>query len=292
MNPEAATEATKQFDSYFTMAESVGGIDSEQLAKLKGILKEWMPMSTGVRGVFTAIAPGADGMFGLALVVDTANSGKWSDTYAGFVETAMKLPKEGDDSMDEDAKRALAAIDFKRDAETVAGAKVHQLKFDVAKAEEMDEEDTEKLHKILGADGFTLRTAAVGDDNVVMTFGGGSKYFATVVEQTKSKAAMLDGEPGIQAASKRMPRERAGLAYLDADRFVRWLGELMAAVEEDEEFPIKLPKLDAPIALVTTGGDGWQTSQLHIPSELMVATKDAVMGAMGGGDGGVADSEE
>lgn len=283
MDPDAMRKSADQMDGYFAMAETMDGIDMAQLSKLKSMVKEWAPMSTGLRGVVTAIAPGTDGMFGAALVFDTVNSEKWAETFAGVVETAMKLPKEDAEGMDEQAKELLEALKFKRDVETVAGAKVHHLTFDVSAVEDMDEEDQKKLHTLVGSDGITVRTAAVGTGSVVMTFGGGSSYFAKVVEQTQSKAAPLEGDPGIQAVNKRGFKERSGVGYFDVDRIVRWIGGVITVVEDgDEAFPVKMAKVDAPVALCTTGGDGWQTNQLYVPAELMIAAKNAAMGAMGG----------
>ena len=280
MDPAAVAAATKQIDGFLAMAEQVEGIDLEQAGKLEGVLKEWAPMSTGVHAVVTALAPGAGGIFGVALVFDTADSARWTDMFATAVETAMKLPKP-DAIKDEDLRDAFSALSFKRDAETIAGSKVHQLKFDITKSEDVDDKDVEKLTALIGSDGVMIRTGTAGSGNAIITFGGGSTYFGRVVEQAKSKSAPLDGEPGIQAVKKHLPKERSSVAYFDVDRIIRWISVVQKAVDEDEEpFPVNMPPLDAPFAIVSTGGNGWQTSQLYVPMDLMVAIKDAVMGAM------------
>ncbi len=284
MDPAAVAKATEQMDGFLAMAEKVEGIDLDQAGKLKGVLKEWAPMSTGIHAVVTALAPGAGGVFGVALVFDTGNSARWTELFATAAETAMKLPKP-DAIKDDDLRDAFAALSFKRDAETIAGTKVHQLKFDVTKSEDLDDEDIEQLNALLGSDGVMIRAGTAGRGNAVITFGGGSTYFGSVVEQAKSKSAPLDGEPGIQAVNKHLPKERASVAYFDVDRIVNWISVAQKAVDEDEEpFPVKMPSLDAPFVIVSTGGKAWQTSQFYVPMDLMVAIKDAVMGAMSAAD--------
>jgi hypothetical protein len=283
-DPSAAEQAIKQLDGYMAMGEQIEGIDKAQLGKLKDIIKSWAPMSTGARFVLSPIAPGVDGVVGMAFVFDTPDSTKWMEAFGNAIETAMSLPKNKDD-LDDEFKQVLEALSFRRDVEEVAGTKVHQLKIDLSKIDDVDEDDVEQMQKLLGQDGFVLRAGAVTDKNAIMTFGGGTKYFGSVVEQTRSKAAPLDGEAGIQSVARHLPKERYSVGYVDVDRIIRFIGDVSKIMDEDDAFPIQMPKVDAPLVMTFMGGDSWQSNQIFIPTELMVATKDLIMGWMGGGPG-------
>jgi hypothetical protein len=70
--------------------------------------------------------------------------------------------------------------------------------------------------------------------------------------------------------------------YFAVDRIVGVIKAAQNAFDE-EELPISMPELNAPLTINGTGGDGWSRGDLFLPTELMVAIKNAVLTMMGGG---------
>ena len=57
----------------------------------------------------------------------------------------------------------------------------------------------------------------------------------------------------------------------------------VAKVLDEEEFPVKMPSIDAPLGISSTGGTEWNRVDVFVPTELMVAVKNAILGMMMGG---------
>jgi len=284
VDPAVAKESMQYIEPYLSMVEGTEGVDKEQVGKLRGQLSEWVTLTTAGRMVVTALPPGPDGVLGFAMVLDTENSGKWIDMCCGTLETVKKLPKADSPTIDEELKQALSALIIAKDAEELVGAKVQHVKFDLSKVEEVDEEDVEQLNKVLGRDGLVARAAAANPQTVVITVGGGAKYMSGVLDQVKSKSATLDGEAGIQKVAAVLPKERYMVGYVDVDRIIESVRDVMKVLEEDEEeFPVRMAKIDAPLAIVGSGGEDWSRMDIFFPNELMLATKDAVMAMTGPG---------
>jgi hypothetical protein len=184
-----------------------------------------------------------------------------------------------------EAKVVAEAITQKPDAEELEGVKLHHIRFDPAKVEQIgwDEEDADKLKKLLGGDGVLIRLAPVSKELVVLTFGGGADFAKQVIDLAKSKQAPLDDDPGVKKVSAHLPKERASIMYIAVDQIVATIREGGKAFGEEEEFPIQMPKLNAPLAISGTGGENWSQVDMFAPSELLVAVKNAAMALMGGG---------
>jgi hypothetical protein len=183
----------------------------------------------------------------------------------------------------ENAEEMFAALTFDKDVETVAGVKVSHLKMDLEKVAEMqeaDEDELEEFKKFVGKEGVLVRVAAVGDKNVVLTFGGGEPQAAKVIEAAKGNEAPLSKNAGIMKVSEQLPKEQAGVMYVSLDRMLTRIKEFQTHMDE-EPLPIEVPRLDAPIAMSGTGGDGWGQYDIFIPMELLVAGKNAAMTMMG-----------
>ncbi|MBI4717003.1 MAG: hypothetical protein HY763_04305 [Planctomycetes bacterium] len=281
-DPSQMKASMKAFDPYFGMLEAVEGIDKEKVGQLKSVVEEWLPMMSGLRGALRSTPDGSDGLFGASLLIDTSDAKKWLDLTGKAVELAKKLVTEStNEHIDADVKKAVEAITFKADAEDAGSVKTCHLKFDVAKVAEMDDEEKEELGKVLGKDGLLLRLAAVDGNTVAVTFGGGAAGMGKLVEAAKKKESPLDADAGIKKVATNLPAERASVLYLAVDQIIAGIQHVMKAVDE-EELPVTMPTIDAPLAMSATGGDEWSRFDIFLPTELLVAAKNAGMAMMGG----------
>jgi len=105
--------------------------------------------------------------------------------------------------------------------------------------------------------------------------------FITAAKQSGSPLAKTQG---IEKVSKELPSERASVIYVAVDRIIAGIKSIQEHMDE-EAFPIQMPPLNAPVAMAATGGDGWGRYDIFVPTELLVAGKNAAMGMMMGGQG-------
>ena len=106
-----------------------------------------------------------------------------------------------------------------------------------------------------------------------------------LMAQAGSADAPLDDDPGIKRVAALLPKDRNSVVYVALDNIFTLVGNINKALEEEDEFPIQLGELNAPLALVGRGGDGWTQADIFIPTELLVAGKDAIMTMVGMGAG-------
>jgi hypothetical protein len=290
IDPAAATAALKDLDPVFAMADDVESIDKEKVSQLKTLVADWAPLATGLRLSVEALAPGGDGLLGVSIIIDTTDSKKWLDHLAKAVDLAKQIiasaasgsagaetpAGETPAELDEDVKMFLDALTHNPAAEDLGGVKIQHLKFDLAKIEEVEEEDLEEISKVIGKDGMVFRMAPVGSDKVILAFGGGKGYLTRLIDQVKKKDAPLDNDAGIKKVAPHLPKERGSVGYLAVDQIVEFAKNVMRALDE-EVIPVQMPTLNAPLAMAGTGGDGWLQGDLFIPTELMVAAKNAGM---------------
>jgi hypothetical protein len=122
--------------------------------------------------------------------------------------------------------------------------------------------------------------ACVSPRTVVVGFGGGKTRMAKLIEQAKKDEPALANDEGIKKVVKSLPKERASVTYLAVDRILASVNRVMEALEE-ERLPVQMPTINAPLAMVGSGGDGWMQLDLFLPTELVIASKNAAMVMMG-----------
>jgi hypothetical protein len=286
--PEAVRASLESFGVISALGEGNENIDKEKLTKLQNLLSDMVSSVTAVRATVEGLPAAPEGLFGVSVIIETTDSKKWTGMVKDLVELGKQLVSEaakGDPSADqEEVASVLAALTYTEDAEKIGGADVSHLKFDldkVAKEQEVDEEDLEQIKKIIGKEGVLFRVAAVDGKSVALSFGGGEPNAAKLIESAKSAGAPLAEEAGIKKVSPNLPKERGSVMYIAVDRIVRTIRSVQKAMDE-EVLPLNMPPVHAPLAIAETGGNGWMQIDLFVPTDLMVAGKNAAMAMMGG----------
>lgn len=283
VEPAQVKASMKSLDPYFGMLEAVEGIDKAKVAELKSVVEEWVPLLTGVRGVLESLPPGPNGLFGGSLIVSTEDSKKWLELTSKAVTIAKKLVADATgEKIDANLKKAVEAIAYVPDVEKIGDVSVCHLKLDLAKLDELDEEELADTMKVIGKEGVLVRLAPANANTVVVTFGGGSAYASRLLESARKNEAALDAESGIKKVSPHVVDERSMVMYVAVDQAIAGINSALKVAEE-EALPVQIPTINAPLALSATGGDEWLRWDIYLPTELMVAGKNAGMSMMGGG---------
>lgn len=281
IHPAQVSASLEDLDVWLAPPADAEEIDAEKMKQLEGLIKEAVTLWTGLRGSVDALPPGPDGLFGVSLIVDTADSTKSLELKSKMVELGKGLLADMAKKEEEDVLGQVSgAIEYKQEVEEIAGVKVTHLAFDLAKIEDIEEEDRDDILKVIGKEGVLFRMAPVNPKRVVVSFGGGKAQMATLIEQAKKDTAPLEEDTGIKKVTGALPTPAASVGYVAADRILASVNQVMTALDE-EKLPVQMPPLDAPLALATTGGDGWAQFDLFFPTELLVASKNAFMVMMG-----------
>jgi hypothetical protein len=182
---------------------------------------------------------------------------------------------------DEDVKKVLDNVQYKADAEKVAGMSVDHVYVDLPKIQDVDEADITAIKKIVGKDGLLVRLAALGDDHVAMLFGGGSKRVEQVAELLKKGEMPLVEDDGLKAIAPHLPKgKRFFEMYIAGDTAMKMINEVAVAAGEDKPITVEIPEIKAPLAVVGTVEKDAQRVTIFAPMKLIKGVKDVVMGVM------------
>ena len=238
-------------------------------------------MMTGLRVSIEGLPAGPHGLIGISVLADTTDSKKWLESLGKGVDLLKQIiaSMEGTPLDDDDFRMIARAIKHDTEAEEIDRVKVHHLKVDFAKIDDLDEEDVEELMKVIGKDGALVRMAPVNGKTVAATFGGGPIRLAKLIKQAKTDETPLANDAGVKKVAPSLPKDRASVCYIALDQGVVLAKRIMQALDE-EPFPVEVPELDAPLVLSVTGAEGWIRLDLLFPKELLLAGKNVVMAMM------------
>lgn len=276
-DPAQAKSMIDSLDPYFSMLEAIEGLNKEKIGELKSALGEWAPLVTSTSVKLELLPSREFGILGICAVGETTDARKWMQVLEKMYNTGKGLVADAKaELIDEDVKKIVKAFSYQSEAETLGGAKVAHLKFDVNAVEELDDDEKEEMAKVLGKEGLTFRFAALESNQVVMTLGGGPAYMERLMASAGKKEAALESNAGIRKVAAAIPADRASVIYVAVDETIKAINAFMSAMDEDE-IPVKVPAGTPPLTLSSTGGDEWMRMDLFLPTELIVAGKNAVM---------------
>ncbi len=249
--------------------------------KLKALIKD----ANGLVNLFgdaafsMSVLQGNDGIMGLALVMQCKDP---SDAMSRMGKLVTQIKGLSDD---EEFKKIMSALDHKVGADEIGGSKIDQLSFDVSKlGENVQPEDAESIKKVLGSEGLTMRFGPVGKDYLALGIGGGKSRFTKIVDAAKTDSGGLGGEASIQRVQKHLPAKKTSEFYLAVDALADGIQRIMTALDESEQMPFKLGKVNAPVAGATSVDASSSRMDIFVPMELITSIKDAAMAAQAGDD--------
>lgn len=306
-NPLYEKSLKDQLDQVLTPDVLGEIVDEAQIAALKESILKLVPSFESMGLSISGLPPeGQDGLIAVTMVGKTANSQQAQAEVRKLAATIKDMiikvaVKEGGIS-EEDAKTVADAVQWKENAEKLSGAVVDHLTVDLSKLPDTEPEQIDQVKGIIGQEGILIRVAAVGDKHIVVTFGGGPKRFAQVMDLVQKGQAPLAERKTIKMLAERLPAEkRVGEVYFSIDRLLALVMDISTRSGSPMPFPLSM-KEAAPIALVMNQTDeAAYEGTLLIPIELAQSVVEAaqpfiqmmMMGGAGGGMGpGMAPSTE
>lgn len=260
-------------DPLFAPLRKVEGVDKDKVAAVQKSATQALEMLRAVRGSIDHVQAGPDGMIAASLIFETSDSAGWLELARKAAADIAALTSTSP-ADDEETEEPL--FQWKPDAGEIEGAKVSQLLIDVLNDEELEEDVLEGLECLLGQGGTSVRLAAADAKSVAITIGGGDEQMARLIRAIRKNQSPMDDDAGVVLTAKSLAKDRAGVAYLAFDRIVRFLNDVAYECDMDEPFPFWMSRVDAPLAISVTGGDGWSRNDFFAPMPLLAGIVDGV----------------
>jgi len=279
--------------------EAVKTLDAEFLKLAK---------SSGPSAMCLSFQPeGADGLFGLTWVWQSKDPKETVESFRKIYKTAWTVTegeskpkaaekKEAADEEEEGKKEDKGKPDadlakwkdnlakvkenivHAADAETLEGNKVDTITIKLAGLGELLDVEADEvglLQKIVGKE-VVLRFGAVGDKHFLLTVGGGKKRFEDAGKHLKSPGDGLDKEASIKELSAALPGARGFEMFIAADNILQAVKAVAKALGEEEEFPIDMPTINAPLAMSWAMVGSVGQVNIVAPTKLIKAAKEAI----------------
>lgn len=188
--------------------------------------------------------------------------------------------------------KVSAAIRWQESAEQVEGASVDHLVVDLKEMPGVSEGDISEFKRLFGEQGLFVRIATVGDEHVIVSFGGDKERFQKIVATTEEGGSPLSKRAEIVKVQDRLPEgERTVVGYFNVDELLKVIMAASNALGQPIPFPLAMQNA-APLAVTQLNlGDGASRVDFLVPMELVDSGYEMVkpmiaMFMMGGGMGG------
>ncbi|MCB9858333.1 MAG: hypothetical protein H6818_21830 [Phycisphaerales bacterium] len=244
---------------------AVKAID-EEVAKMNKLAK-------AQAGSISMLSGGEQGFLGFAAVIDCEKPDAYVDGIRKIYKNVWRV------SPMEELKMAKDLLTHTPDAETIEGGKVDTLTLkskELIEQMEIAPDDVKALKAFFGED-LTVRFGVVGDNHVVLTFGGGKDRYAAVAKLAKSGGDVcLSSDAGIMGTSKSLADPRSMEAFVSVENIIRLVKVASKAIDGEDAIPFDVPKLDAPAGFDIAAADGAMRFDMFVPMKLIDAVKKAV----------------
>ncbi len=272
-----------------------GDVDEEQIKVIKeSTVKLATSFEQSALSVAGLPSESEDGLIGVTVVARVANSQQTQAEirrlFTTVRDTLVKTAVSNGSLTEDESKTVNEAIQLKQDAEKLSGAVVDHFVVDLARIPDLEEESIEQLKSVLGQEGILIRIAAIGERNVAITFGGGAKRFAQVVDLVQKNQAPLADRKAIKMVADRLPgAKRIAEGYFSVDQLLATIMDVMAKTGQMMPFPLNM-KETAPLSVMASQLDP-ATAEVNVlvPIELAQSAAEMVkpmmmmfMGGMGG----------
>ncbi|MCC7292117.1 MAG: hypothetical protein IT449_08675 [Phycisphaerales bacterium] len=251
------------------LGESGGLLDPVKAKQLGEAYASITKHVKALRVGINAATSGGDGLGSITQIVETDGQ---TDAVLAGIEAWTGVLKQGP-FKDANFNALWTTVEFKRDAETLGGVKVHHVSADWSKIEQVD---LPKLQAILGKDAPRLRLGVVGGKHLLITFGGGAAPF-----EAAAKAIQAGGSPIAELAPVRkalsfLPGEGSARGFLDPAQFSQLIRAIVRELEGTADFA--MGDVHDPISVLLRGvGPGSKEYDVFIPVEVVRGLKEAML---------------
>jgi len=259
----------------FKQMQAAGGAVEANEAAVKALDAELIKLQRSVDAFamnMAALDGGDGGYLGASMILESREPKACLDSMRTIYTNLWKL------SDDEDLKKAKTMLTHKPDAETIEGGKVDTIALkmeEFATETEMSEEDKKMFKKLLGNE-VTIRFGVVGDNHLLVSFGGGQARYANTAKVIKSGGANLLSDPGITSSMSKMPSPRSMEGFISVENILRIAKTISTAMGEPDNIPFEIPDINAPIGMDSTMVDNAFRFDLIVPMKLVKGIKKAI----------------
>jgi len=259
----------------FKQMQAAGGAIEANEAAVKALDAEVLKLQRSVDAFamnMAALDGGEGGYLGASMILESREPKACLDSMRTIYTNLWKL------SDDEDLKKAKTMLMHKPDAETIEGGKVDTIALkmeEFATETEMSEDDKKMFKKLLGNE-VTIRFGVVGDNHLLVTFGGGQARFANTAKVIKAGGANLLSDPGITSSMSKMPSPRSMEGFISVENILRIAKTISTAMGEPDNIPFEIPDINAPIGMDSTMVDNAFRFDLIVPMKLVKGIKKAI----------------
>ncbi len=251
-------------------------------AKFQEMVQLWTDLLSGAQTVsfaWSALPSGGDGIISLTKCVTfSGDAAVKLEKIGALVQNLAAMAQSGA------GQNADPVVEYQVGAETVEGVSVNRLKVHLDRIPDMPAENRENVTAILGGDGLDVRLAAVDNQRVVVSLGGGQARMEALINAAKSGAAPLSSNAGLQQAAAMLSPQRSAEGYLALDTLLNTIVEIGKVLPEPQELPFPVTSVPTPVAMIVMpGGDRGMQVDVALPMPVILAAKNAVMNYGAGG---------
>ena len=259
----------------FKQMQAAGGTVEANEAAVKALDAEVQKLNRSVDAFamnMTALEGGNGGYIGASMILESREPAACLTSMRTIYTKIWELSDE------EDLKKAKSMLMHKPDAETIEGGKVDTLSLkmeDFAAETEMSDEDKKMFKQLLGSE-VTVRFGVVGDNHLLVSFGGGQDRYAAAAKVIKAGGENLLADPGIASTSKQLPSPRMMEGYLSVENIMRMVKTVSTAMGEPDNIPFEVPDIYAPAAMDASIVDNAWRFDFFVPMKLIKGIKTAI----------------
>ncbi len=260
---------------FFKQMQAAGGTVETNEAAVKALDAEVQKLQRSVDAFamnMAALDGGDGGFLGASMILESREPKVCLDSMRAIYTNLWKVSDE------EDLKKAKSMLVHKPDAETIEGGKVDTIMLkmeEFATETDMSEEDKKMFKKLLGNE-VTIRFGVVGDNHLLVTFGGGQDRYANTAKVIKSGGANLLSDPGITSSMSQMPSPRSMEGFISVENILRIIKTISTAMGEPDNIPFEIPDINAPIGMDSSMVDNAFRFDLIVPMKLVKSIKKAI----------------
>ncbi len=249
-----------------------GKLSDEDKAKMKKIFLGLQGQVTGVQFAGGG-APAGSGLFGLSMVIDCKSAAKLKALMTDGVDLGNSLIQTADDP---DFKQLQ--LSYAKGVETVEQTPVDTIEF--THPEMAEEDDKDKMVKVLGEDKVRIFVAEADKDTLVLTFGGSRAFLGESIKLAKTGGGTILQGPDSAEALKYMPKNTSFIMLFNGGNLLDVIKTAKNTMAPDSQpIPFQIT-CKTPIAVGAGGKDNTGHMALYMPSGLIKDLTGVFMGLM------------
>ncbi len=260
-------------------SEFFADIPQETKTELRLLGDKMSGQVTASQVVIGGVPEGA-GVVGLVVVMNCIDAKTVQGLYAGATPIYETLINSMLPDLEEGEKKLR--LSYASAAGKIGETPYDTITISTDDLDNLDEDDREKLRKILGEDELRYRIASADEKTLVLTFGGADPLLAEAL-QTARTGGTIQQSAAAAGALKHMPKKPIMLMLFNVSNLFELIGKGTQAIDPDAAFPFSITT-PTPIAAGASVAGSEMLVVVHMPIDLIQeVVQKVMMRAMGFG---------